>query len=150
MELRNILEYHPLLWDSFPCKGRVELVEDGEALFRGAAGGEGAEAGFGVELGDADGGQVLDEFVDADGAVFRQPAEPEMFVVGQADGELAHGDECLSECLHRQPRNAAEFVGVVCHNTVAVCEGRGRDPHVVRADELAFCCEVAVDFAVAP
>lgn len=44
----------------------VELVEDGHALLDRAASGEGADTGFGIELGDAASGEFLDKFVHAD------------------------------------------------------------------------------------
>lgn len=40
-------------------ESRVELVEQSQSLLRGAAGRHGAEARIGVELGNADGGELL-------------------------------------------------------------------------------------------
>jgi hypothetical protein len=65
---------------------RVEFIQDGETLFRGAFRSKGAGAGFGIELDDADGGEFLDQLVDADFAMLGKLAEAGVFVVGEADG----------------------------------------------------------------
>ena len=72
----------------------VELIEDGDTMRDGTFGGKCAEARFRIELNDADGGEFLDELVDADFAVFRELTETGVFVVGKADGECAH-DMCF-------------------------------------------------------
>ena len=68
----------------------VQLFESGETFFWRAFRSERAEAGFGIEFGDADGGEFLDQLVDADLAVLGELAEAGVFVVGEANGEGAH------------------------------------------------------------
>lgn len=68
----------------------VELFKDGQGGFGGAFRSQGAEAGFGIEFGDADGSEFLDQFVDADLTEFCKLAEAGVFVVGDADGEGFH------------------------------------------------------------
>jgi hypothetical protein len=52
----------------FLSKCRIQLVKQREAILGRASGGQCAEAGFGVELGDTDGGEFLHELIDAHGA----------------------------------------------------------------------------------
>lgn len=84
----------------------IQPIQQREALFCGAAGGEGAKAGLGVELGDADGGEFLHELVDAHGAASGQLPQALMRVVRQANGERGHG--CI-ECDGFSPAFACSF-----------------------------------------
>ncbi len=68
-----------------PGEGRVELVQQGETRVRGAVRGQGTEAGFRVEFGNADRRELFNQFVDADVPVLGQLAKPGVFIVGQTD-----------------------------------------------------------------
>ena len=76
---------------SLACERGVELVEDLKPLLRRSPRRERTETRFGVEFGNADGGEFFDQLVHADVAVLGQLAQAGVFVVGQADGEYAHG-----------------------------------------------------------
>jgi len=73
--------------------GGIEFIENGESLLYRATPREGAEAGFRIKFSDADGGKFFHQLIHADVPMLRQLAEPCMFVVGQSDGQGAHGSD---------------------------------------------------------
>src|SRR6185436_19841342 len=73
-----------------PRRLPIELIQEAQSLLGRTHRGSGAESSFGVELGQRDGRQLVDELVDADLPAFGQLPKPGMFLVGETNRQGRH------------------------------------------------------------
>lgn len=73
------------------CERRVESIKHGQTRFCRATCGHGAKTQLSVELSNADRRQFFQQLVDADYAVRYELTQAGVRIIGQSNGEGAHG-----------------------------------------------------------
>ena len=86
----------------------VEEVEQLQPLLAGSKGRPGSETRLGVELGQGDGGELVDQLVHTDLAPLGKLAEALVLLVGQTDRQGGHSN-LLHEFFGRQDQQAREL-----------------------------------------